>query len=158
MITLQDAKSLAIGVGGSLISAGIVFGVSRASELPPLEVPLWLVAIIIACPSIWFAVRKFAGRPRSIVDGDFSCEPVILDNKTFINCSFDRCELIFNGRTPVVFRDCKFGAPKFKFGTVPANTIEFLRGLDRFECFDAVLAEVLPRNNKEENKAAHSNR
>src|SRR4051812_5443176 len=90
---------LLVGILGSVLATGLVALIAWTRKLPPLSVPLWLLAFIVAFPIVWFATVKFrsATGPQAVVDKNFEAQRVILDGHKFIRCNFDRCFLVFKG-------------------------------------------------------------
>ncbi len=53
-----------------------------------------------------------------------------LDGGTFVGCTFESCELVFNGLMGATFVDCVFGENiKWRFDGPASNTIEFMTAL-----------------------------
>ncbi len=62
-----------------------------------------------------------------------------LDGGTFVGCTFESCELIFNGLMGVTLVNCTFGKNiKWRFDGPANNTIKFMKGL-----YEAGAGEVI---------------
>ena len=139
-----DTRSLVIGVIGSLLAAGIAAGVAALSGLPSVPIPLWLLAAVIAAPTIWYGVRRVTLKRITVVaNKKFSCERVTLDGQRFIECEFDRCILVFNGQRGFGFERCKFGGPTFAFESHAAITAYQLSLFQSDPAFHPVLTQIL---------------
>jgi hypothetical protein len=55
--------------------------------------------------------------------------PVNLDGGTFVNCRFERCELIYSGTMPVTLNGCEFPDCAWRFLGPALATMQFMRGL-----------------------------
>ncbi len=62
-----------------------------------------------------------------------------LDGGTFVGCTFESCELIFNGLMSVTFVNCTFGENiKWRFDGPASTTIKFMTAL-----YEAGAAELI---------------
>ena len=53
-----------------------------------------------------------------------------LDGGTFVGCTFESCELVFNGLMGATFVNCTFGKNiKWRFAGPASNTIDFMKAL-----------------------------
>jgi hypothetical protein len=59
----------------------------------------------------------------------FKDETVELDGNEFIGCTFQRCQLIFNGERLPRFDTCSFDLSPFNFQKGAGNALHFLRDL-----------------------------
>jgi hypothetical protein len=64
-------------------------------------------------------MRKVSGRT-------FHTERVQIDDTSFVNCTFDRCNLIYSGSERFGFDGCKFNDCRWGFEGAAAFTIGFL--------------------------------
>ena len=137
---------LLIGVLGSLTATAIVALISWSRKWPPLPVPLWIIALIVAFPIIWFAMSRFKPVPPiPVVDQNFDSQRVVLDGKQFIRCNFDRCSLVFKGDAPFGLERCSFTAPKLVFESGASVTLFQLRKLRSDPVFDAMIQESIKK-------------
>lgn len=60
----------------------------------------------------------------------FKGERVVLDDKSFRDCTFKECELIYSGGVPPGFVDCEVdGGCRWTFDGAASNTVMFLRAM-----------------------------
>ncbi len=53
-----------------------------------------------------------------------------LDGETFVGCTFESCELVYNGLMSTHFVDCVFGENiRWRFEGPASNTVEFMKAL-----------------------------
>lgn len=60
---------------------------------------------------------------------EFNKEPVNLNGNRFEGCTFNECELIFNGVGPVGLANCIFNNCKWTFQGPAADTVAFMKAL-----------------------------
>ena len=120
----EHGTEFIIGTVCSLFAAAIVMLITWSRKLPPLSVPLWVVALFVAIPIAIFSVPHFTNKsPKAIVDQDFTLQRVVLDGKKFIRCKFDRCSLVFKGKAPFGFEHCGFTMPEIVFEDAAGTVI-----------------------------------
>ena len=139
-----DIRAVVLGVIGSLLAAAIGYGISLMSTIPPVAVPLWVIAAIIGGPMVWAMVRQYLRKKMTIyVDKTFSHDEVALDGMHFIRCKFDRSRLVYRGLSGFSFEHCNFTAPTFSFKGSAAQTINQLRVMRTDPSFSHVLDGIL---------------
>jgi hypothetical protein len=57
---------------------------------------------------------------------DFVAERVEIDGRSFYNCTFKRCVMVYSGRTPVAMVGCTFSGSTFNFDGPAASAMHFL--------------------------------
>jgi len=65
-------------------------------------------------------------------DRNFTREAVVLDGKTFVNCRFEGCELIYSGGRPFVFKNTTADECTMSFVGRAENTVQTLAMMHRF--------------------------
>ena len=99
----EHGTELIVGILGGLITTGIIALVKPLRTLPPVSVPMWVIGFFVAIPltvlSVWLYNRN---RQETVANKHFEAERIILDNKNFIECEFDRCVLVLGGRAHLV--------------------------------------------------------
>lgn len=59
----------------------------------------------------------------------FKNVPVYLDGGTFVDCTFESCQLIFSALMPVVMERCTFTGCRPSFIGAAGNTIQMMRAI-----------------------------
>jgi hypothetical protein len=68
----------------------------------------------------------------SVRDRNFTKEAVVLDGKTFVNCRFEDCELIYSGGRPFLFENTSADECTLSFVGRAENTVQTLAMMHRF--------------------------
>lgn len=67
---------------------------------------------------------------RRFVAETFTTQRIVLDHRTFLDCSFVKCELVFRGGIHrVEICGCDFTDCVWTFERAAANTLVFLKGM-----------------------------
>ena len=150
-----DKRNLVIGVLGSLLAAGIVALISALSKLPPVSVPLWVVAACTGGPLVWYMLRlKANGKQVVEIDRTFSCETTVLENTRFIGCTFDRCSLEYSGGPVPQFERCAFILPTFRLLGPALNTAAVLKNIVGNPLFPSAFEEFFSHITNPNNPSA----
>lgn len=57
----------------------------------------------------------------------FTEEHIIIDNKRFVNCTFNNCDFVYRGAPTGFFSNCNFNSIKsWEFEGEAKNTVEFI--------------------------------
>lgn len=81
----------------------------------------------------------------AVVGRVFDNRPIPLDGRTFQNCYFRNCKLIYRGGTPPSFVNCEFSANEFRFLAQAGNTLSFLQSLaDPSSGLQSIMYELFP--------------
>jgi hypothetical protein len=59
----------------------------------------------------------------------FEKDNVEIDNKRFVNCTFNNCNLIYNGLGPTSFSKCTFHNSIWSLNKYASNTLGFMRAM-----------------------------
>lgn len=149
------STELTIGVIGSLIATAIVFIISWLRKWPPIPVPLWVIAVFIAFPLIWYVVSQNKYKKLTpVVDESFVTQRVVLDGKKFIRCNFDRCSLVFNGNANFGLEHCNFTAPRFIFEGNAGITMAQISKMSNDPTFAGIIETTMNeyKNDKKQEK------
>jgi hypothetical protein len=68
----------------------------------------------------------------SVRDRNYTKEAVVLDGKTFVNCRFLNCELIYSGGRPFTFENSTADECTLSFVGRAENTVQTLAMMHRF--------------------------
>ena len=68
----------------------------------------------------------------AVRDRNFRKEAVVLDGKSFVNCRFEPCELIYSGGDPFVFDNTSADGCTLTFVGRAENTVHALATMHRF--------------------------
>ena len=82
---------------------------------------------------------------ETITGRNFSEQEVKLDGREFVNCTFDRCKLIYGGGAPFFIGGNEISGCNFEFTGAALNTLNTLRMLHHSgmgEVVEAVMAGV----------------
>ena len=58
----------------------------------------------------------------------FENEHVVLDNHTFVNCTFRRCVLVYSAMEEMSLTNCRFEEVEWEFDGPAARVLSFLHG------------------------------
>ena len=74
------------------------------------------------------------GSIKQIYDKEFAEQGIALDGRHFVRCRFTRCQLSYQGLSPVTFDSCTFTECRWSFEGPAGNALAFLgdiyNGLD----------------------------
>ena len=62
-------------------------------------------------------------------DKTYRNERVELDGGSFVNCSFEECEMVYSGGPPPRMEGCRISGGSWSFAGAAANTVAFMHGL-----------------------------
>ena len=101
-MTSIEWNQIIIGVIGSLAASGIAYLISRLSQLRPIPVPIWVVALLVALAIFYsyFEYQKRSWNFPAVYGKKFGVERVYLDGKHFVQCEFEGTELVMLGEKP----------------------------------------------------------
>src|SRR5215212_11583382 len=71
-------------------------------------------------------------------DATFTDETVVLDGNDYLNCTFNNCEIVFNGTAPVTLNGINFNDCRWTFDGPAGLTINFLTSLSHAGLTDMV--------------------
>lgn len=63
---------------------------------------------------------------------------IAIDGSTFVNCTFEKCVLVYSGLLPACLDGNSFTACRWEFGGPAANTLNFMAALYRSGARDLV--------------------
>lgn len=66
---------------------------------------------------------------KTMTGKHFVSETVTLDGRGFVDCTFDRCRLVYAGGLPPGLSGCRFEGCTWEFDEAAARTLQFLTGL-----------------------------
>ncbi len=64
-----------------------------------------------------------------VENGWYVRDTMILDGNVYDGCTFDHCELWFNGGEAPQFPNCTFVSCDWRLGEIPMNTVRFIASL-----------------------------
>lgn len=74
------------------------------------------------------AIVKSLDRVENVTFGE---EPLIVDGKQFVACTFEETAFVYAGGTPPTFVGCRFINVSLRFEDSAAATLKFLSGMHR---------------------------
>ncbi|HEY5125460.1 MAG TPA: hypothetical protein VIK14_17150 [Ignavibacteria bacterium] len=108
-----------------------------------IQLPVWIFVLLITyifMSILFFALNVFEKKSlTTVVDKVYGTEKVVLDGKKFINCTFNRTELIIKGQKPFVLGNNKFNNVFFKFDGNASLTFDVLRKMKNDPAFKPLL-------------------
>lgn len=60
---------------------------------------------------------------------EFLNEDINMDFNNFVDCNFNRCNMIYRGYGPIGMQGCSFVDVKWTFSDAAANTVNFMTSL-----------------------------
>lgn len=80
---------------------------------------------------------------EEIHSATFGIQRVVVDGRSFSDCSFNGTELVFRGEGSVAFHHCHFEDPKFTLDGPAATTMKILQGLYKEPSFRIYVENTL---------------
>jgi hypothetical protein len=82
-------------------------------------------------------------------DATFTDETVVLDGNDYLNCTFNNCEIVFNGTAPVTLNGITFNDCRWTFDGPAGLTITFMTAL-----YQAGMTELIDQTFKNIRRSA----
>jgi len=124
-IRLHSTELWIGGIGS--FAASLLFWLFK--KIKNIKIPIWTVPIIIFLTYIIILASSSnfkSDELEVIAKKKFGTERVILDGKSFINCTFDRTDLIFNGEQLFSIEGCQLRNTRLVFDKYSNLTIQQL--------------------------------
>jgi len=147
-----DSNQLMIGIIGSLIAAGIAYVIARLSLLSSVRVPIWVIAIFLSFLVFlgYFEYQRRDPNLATVYNKNFGVERIIVDGKEFVDCKFDRSELVFLGTKSFSMIRSKGTNVRFSFEGNSALTITVMQKIYADPGMRRYIEEVIKRITKTE--------
>ena len=145
-IITENFSNIISSIVGGIITAILMLIISRMRTWTPLQVPIWVITLVVAIPVIYFVASMYKPTfSEAIVNQVFTKQRIVLDGKEFVRCKFDRCTLIFKGQSPFEFDQCTFVAPEIIFESYAGNTIAQLKKMLSDSLFQPAIQNLIGR-------------
>lgn len=145
-IITENFSNIISSIVGGIITAILMLIISRMRTWTPLQVPIWVITLVVAIPVIYFVASIYKPTfSEGIVNQVFTKQRIVLDGKEFVRCKFDRCTLIFKGQSAFEFDQCTFIAPEIIFESYAGNTIAQLQKLLSDSTFQPAIQNLIGR-------------
>ena len=95
-----DLYPIATGIIGSLLASIVTYMIGKVARFGSITVPIWIIGIVIFIIGYFFYLdyKSKSADLETVYNKNFGVERVILDGKEFVDCKFDRSELVFLGK------------------------------------------------------------
>ena len=95
-----DLNPITTGIIGSLLASFITYVIGKVARFGSITVPIWIIGIVIFIIVYLFYLdyQSKSTDLETIYNKNFGVERVILDGKKFVDCKFDRSELVYLGK------------------------------------------------------------
>jgi hypothetical protein len=95
-----DSNGFIVGIVGNLVAASIVYVIGRLAKIRAVPIPMWGIAIVVGILGfvVYFEYQRRSPNLVTVYNKNFGVERIVLDGKAFVNCTFDRSELVFLGQ------------------------------------------------------------
>ncbi len=128
MVAIVSCVTLVSG-GITVVSYWRPFWRDVLSRKVPVYAVLIFFSLAVMAISLWPAVGRRPKGMRTIEGETFGIQRVIVDGKRFVNCTFNKTELVFRGEVGGGFEGCKLVVPQLTFDGPAARTVRILRTL-----------------------------
>ena len=126
---IERRTDILIGLITSAVFSGIVWFISLSRSIPSVDVPFWIIVLVILFPIIVFISSLFPKKTKSIANKKFGVERIHMDGKHLTNCTFDGSELVFIGKNISSMSNCTGNDTRMSFEGAAGNTVIFLSAL-----------------------------
>jgi len=140
----EYSSNIISSIIGGFITAILMLIISRMRAWTPLQVPIWVITLVVAIPVIYFVASMYKPSfPEAIANQIFTKQRIVLDGKQFVRCKFDRCTLIFKGQFPFGFDQCTFITPQIIFESYAGNTVAQLQKMWSDSLFQPTIQNLI---------------
>jgi len=84
---------------------------------------------LICLSAIAYGLHRLKQNFHTFVEKTFIGKSLEMDGKSFNNCVFQQCNLVYSGGNPPVLNGCSFNNCSWQFGGAAARTLGFFAGL-----------------------------